>query len=117
MEAFAPSGIGSGIRKIGGLAVVIMLIERAQVLTCHIHVHDSYYLTSFCCVQTADALFYAVGLLVALIRHNARNTREMEDMHGHEVVAYLLKRKGALLSMELANTLFELVGMNTGMTI
>ena len=63
--------------------------------------------------QTADALFYAVGLLVALIRHNPRNTREMEDMHGYEVAAYLLKRKSALLSLELANTLFELVGMYT----
>jgi hypothetical protein len=27
-----------------------------------------------------------MGMLVSLVRHNARNTAEMEDLHGYEIV-------------------------------
>jgi hypothetical protein len=47
-------------------------------------------------LQTPEALLYALGLLVALVRFNARNTRDMQDLHGYAIVSYLLKRKAAV---------------------
>ena len=68
VEAFVPCDFGAGVRRIGGLPVVIMLVDRAS---------------------SAEALTLALGLLVNVVRFNSINTRQMEEMHGYEILGYV----------------------------
>ncbi|CAG8477297.1 10337_t:CDS:10, partial [Diversispora eburnea] len=86
-----PYGMDDSIWKIGGSAVVLRMIERAE---------------------TATDLFKTVCTLIELIRFSWRNSEDMERIHGYEILAYLLKQKHGLLTMELLNLLLVFVGLN-----
>lgn len=70
VEAFVPSDFSSGVRRIGGLPVILMLVDRAA---------------------SADALTHALGLLVSVVRFSSSNTRQMEELHGYEVLGCVVK--------------------------
>ncbi|CAI2171444.1 16368_t:CDS:10 [Funneliformis geosporum] len=86
-----PYGMDDSIWKIGGSAVVLRLIERAE---------------------TAKDLYKTVCILIELIRFSWRNSEDMERIHGYEILAYLLKQKHGLLTYELLNLLLVFVGLN-----
>ncbi|CAG8462143.1 12484_t:CDS:10 [Funneliformis caledonium] len=86
-----PYGMDDSIWKIGGSAVVLRLIERAE---------------------TVKDLYKAVCTLIELIRFSWRNSEDMERIHGYEILAYLLKQKHGLLTYELLNLLLVFVGLN-----
>ncbi|CAB4400230.1 unnamed protein product [Rhizophagus irregularis] len=86
-----PYGMDDSIWKIGGSAVVLRLIERAD---------------------TAKDLYKTVCTLIELIRFSWRNSEDMERIHGYEILAYLLKQKHGLLTYELLNLLLVFVGYN-----
>ena len=68
VEAFVPCDFSAGVRRIGGLPVVLMLVDSAT---------------------STEALTMALGLLVSIVRFNSLNTRQMEDLHGYEVLGYV----------------------------
>ncbi|KAG9303640.1 hypothetical protein G9A89_018537 [Geosiphon pyriformis] len=86
-----PYGMDDSIWKIGGSAVVLRLIEKAE---------------------TVKDLYKAVCTLIELIRFSWRNSEDMERIHGYEILAFLLKQKHGLLSLELLNLLLVFVGFN-----
>ncbi|CAG8433004.1 6306_t:CDS:10 [Ambispora gerdemannii] len=86
-----PYGMDDSIWKIGGSAVVLRLIEKAE---------------------TTKDLYKAVCTLIELIRFSWRNSEDMERIHGYEILAFLLKQKHELLSLELLNLLLVFVGFN-----
>ncbi|CAG8486905.1 4172_t:CDS:10 [Ambispora leptoticha] len=86
-----PYGMDDSIWKIGGSAVVLRLIEKAE---------------------TTKDLYKAVCTLIELIRFSWRNSEDMERIHGYEILAFLLKQKHGLLSLELLNLLLVFVGFN-----
>ncbi|CAG8737438.1 10701_t:CDS:2, partial [Acaulospora morrowiae] len=87
-----PYGMDDSIWKIGGSAVVLRLIERAE---------------------TSTDLCKTVCTLIELIRFSWRNSEDMERIHGYEILAYLLKQKHGLLTMEILNLLLAFVGLNS----
>ncbi|CAG8480599.1 18870_t:CDS:10, partial [Gigaspora margarita] len=86
-----PYGMDDSIWKIGGSAVVLRLIERAE---------------------TTEDLYKTVCTLIELIRFNWRNSEDMERIHGYEILAFLLKQKHGLLTPDLLNLLLVFVGLN-----
>ena len=60
--------------------------------------------------DTLKAFHRAVLLLVEVIRFNWRNSGEMERIHGYEILAYILKRKPHLHTVDLFEMLLMLVG-------
>ncbi|CAG8446303.1 7064_t:CDS:10 [Dentiscutata erythropus] len=86
-----PYGMDDSIWKIGGSAVVLRLVERAE---------------------TTEDLYKTVCTLIELIRFNWRNSEDMERIHGYEILAYLLKQKHGLLTPDLLNLLLVFVGLN-----
>ncbi|CAG8523942.1 7035_t:CDS:10, partial [Paraglomus brasilianum] len=86
-----PHGMDDSVWKIGGSAVVLRLIERAE---------------------TTKELYKAVCILIELIRFSWRNSEDMERIHGYEILAYLLRQKQELLTLEILNVLLVFVGLN-----
>ena len=52
-------------------------------------------------------------ILCETIRYSWRNSEDMERCHGYEVLAYLLKQKRDLLTVELLELLLIFIGKNT----
>jgi hypothetical protein len=48
--------------------------------------------------------------LVAVVRDNYRNTRDLEVTKGYEIIAQFLRKKTALITSEIVDVLFQLVG-------
>ena len=86
---FCPGGIADALWKVGGMAILLKLIEQ-----CNDH----------------SVLNLSTMVLVEAIRFNWRNSEEMERIRGYETLAYILKKKPDLLSVELMGTLLVLVG-------
>ena len=88
--ALSPSGISTGICKIGGVLVVFLLIEKAD---------------------TSESLLDTISLLVVLVRDNPRISREMERLKGYPLLADFLYKKRALITVQILEKLLELTGI------
>ncbi|CAJ0639828.1 8424_t:CDS:10 [Entrophospora sp. SA101] len=86
-----PYGMDDSIWKIGGSAIALRLIDLAE---------------------TTTDLYKTVCILIELIRFSWRNSEDMERIHGYEILAYLLKQKQGLLTLDLLNLLLVFVGLN-----
>ncbi|RCI07112.1 hypothetical protein CU098_000831 [Rhizopus stolonifer] len=84
-----PFGLDESIWKIGGCAVALKLIESAQ---------------------TVKALSKATAFLLETIRFSWRNSADMERCHGYEILAYILKQKRDLITLELFELLLIFIG-------
>ncbi|KAI9243796.1 hypothetical protein BY458DRAFT_448092 [Sporodiniella umbellata] len=84
-----PFGLDESIWKIGGCSVVLKLIESAQ---------------------TASTLSKTTALLLETIRFSWRNSADMERCHGYEILAYILKQKRDLITLELFELLLVFIG-------
>ncbi|KAF7722919.1 hypothetical protein EC973_002599 [Apophysomyces ossiformis] len=87
-----PFGLDESMWKIGGCAVVLKLIERSE---------------------TSAMLCKSTALLFETIRYSWRNSEDMERSHGYEILAYLLKQKRELITIELLELLLVFIGKNT----
>ncbi|KAG0176918.1 hypothetical protein DFQ29_005470 [Apophysomyces sp. BC1021] len=87
-----PFGLDESMWKIGGCAVVLKLIERSE---------------------TSAMLSKATALLFEIIRYSWRNSEDMERSHGYEILAYLLKQKRDLITVELLELLLVFIGKNS----
>ncbi|KAI8981098.1 hypothetical protein BDB01DRAFT_724408, partial [Pilobolus umbonatus] len=87
-----PFGLDESIWKIGGCAIALKLIERAES-----HV----------------ALCKASAILFEIIRYSWRNSKDMERIHGYDIFAYLLKQKRELITVDLLNLILVFIGKNS----
>ncbi|ORE05463.1 hypothetical protein BCV72DRAFT_250593 [Rhizopus microsporus var. microsporus] len=86
-----PLGLDESICKIGGCAVALKLIEYSQ---------------------TAQNLCKATAFLFETIRYSWRNSADMERCHGYEILAYILKQKRDIITLELLELLLVFIGKN-----
>ncbi|KAI8149643.1 hypothetical protein BJV82DRAFT_504949 [Fennellomyces sp. T-0311] len=84
-----PYGVDESMWRIGGSAVALTLIERSE---------------------TSEMLFKATKVLCETIRYSWRNSEDMERCHGYEILAYLLKQKRELITVELMEVLLLFIG-------
>ena len=58
-------------------------------------------------------LLKSVKVLCEMIRYSWRNSEDMERCHGYEILAYLLKQKRELISVELIESLLIFIGKDS----
>ncbi|KAI7848519.1 hypothetical protein BDC45DRAFT_547182 [Circinella umbellata] len=87
-----PYGVDESLWRIGGSAVALTLIERSE---------------------TSEMLLKSVKVLCEMIRYSWRNSEDMERCHGYEILAYLLKQKRELISVELIESLLVFIGKDS----
>ncbi|KAI7889529.1 uncharacterized protein EV154DRAFT_423778, partial [Mucor mucedo] len=87
----SPFGLDESIWKIGGCAIALKLIEKSQ---------------------TVESLSKSTAILFEIIRYSWRNSEDMERCHGYEILAYLLKQKRELITVELFELLLTFIGKN-----
>eukprot|EP01133_Synstelium_polycarpum_P015508 gene15508-18419_t len=90
VEAFRRNNVADGIRKIGGMPIALLLLEKAADF---------------------DSLYDALALLVGLLQGHATNTHEMSLINGYELAAWVLRSKSALFDTSIVDLVFTLVGL------
>ncbi|KAI8385018.1 uncharacterized protein BYT42DRAFT_492972 [Radiomyces spectabilis] len=84
-----PYGLDESMWKIGGCAVALRLIERSE---------------------TSATLCKSTAILFEIIRYSWRNSEDMERSQGYEILAYLLKLKRELITIDLLELLLTFIG-------
>ncbi|KAL0845732.1 hypothetical protein Bca101_018978 [Brassica carinata] len=79
--------IGNTIRHVGGMAVVIALVEAAE---------------------SRDMLHMALSLLVCALHQNSQNVKDMETYKGYHLLALFLRPKMALFDMQCLEIFFQI---------
>nr|GMD66858.1 protein SPIRRIG isoform X2 [Ipomoea batatas] len=79
--------IGDTIRPIGGIAVVLCLVEAAE---------------------TRGMLHMALTLLACALRQNPRNLSEMQQLRGYHLLALFLHRRMSLFDMQSLEIFFKI---------
>ncbi|KAL1921841.1 uncharacterized protein VTP21DRAFT_10483 [Calcarisporiella thermophila] len=85
-------GLDDTVWKVGGCPILLSLIEHANCAT---------------------VLQKILVILLELIKHNWRNSDEMMRSKGYEILANLLKRKRALITEQIFETLIVFLGKNS----
>nr|XP_043618861.1 protein SPIRRIG-like isoform X2 [Erigeron canadensis] len=79
--------IGETMRPIGGLAMVLALVEAAE---------------------TRDMLHMALTLLACALRQNPQNIRDMQSCRGYHLLALLLQPKMSIFDMQSLEIFFQI---------
>jgi len=79
--------IGNTIRHVGGMAVVIALVEAAE---------------------SRDMLHMALSLLACALHQNSQNVKDMETYKGYHLLALFLRPKMALFDMQCLEVFFQI---------
>ncbi|XP_013629649.1 PREDICTED: BEACH domain-containing protein lvsA-like [Brassica oleracea var. oleracea] len=79
--------IGNTIRHVGGMAVVIALVEAAE---------------------SRDMLHMALSLLACALHQNSQNVKDMETYKGYHLLALFLRPKMALFDMQCLDIFFQI---------
>ncbi|CAA2979330.1 SPIRRIG isoform X1 [Olea europaea subsp. europaea] len=79
--------IGDAIRSIGGMAVVLALVEAAE---------------------TRDMLHMALTLLASALHQNPQNIRDMQKYRGYHLLSLFLHRKMSLFDMQSLDIFFQI---------
>ncbi|KAF8059328.1 hypothetical protein N665_1232s0008 [Sinapis alba] len=79
--------IGNTIRHVGGMAVVIALVEAAE---------------------SKDMLHMALSLLACALHQNSQNVKDMETYKGYHLLALFLRPKMALFDMQCLEIFFQI---------
>ncbi|KAK4418318.1 protein SPIRRIG [Sesamum alatum] len=79
--------IGDTIRPIGGMAVVLALVEAAE---------------------TRDMLHMSLTLLACALHQNPQNVRDMQKFRGYHLLALFLHRKMSLFDMQSLEIFFQI---------
>ncbi|XP_052169863.1 protein SPIRRIG-like [Diospyros lotus] len=79
--------IGDSIRPVGGMAVVLSLVEAAE---------------------TRDMLHMALMLLACALHQNPQNVRDMQKYRGYHLLALFLRRRMSLFDMQSLEIFFQI---------
>lgn len=79
--------IGDGISTVGGMAVVLALVEAAE---------------------TKDMLHMALTLLACALHQNPQNVREMQTNRGYHLLSLFLHRRMSLFDMQSLEIFFQI---------
>ncbi|XP_038716795.1 protein SPIRRIG isoform X1 [Tripterygium wilfordii] len=79
--------IGDTIRPVGGMAVVLALVEAAE---------------------TRDMLHMSLTLLAHALHHNPQNVRDMQTYRGYHLLALFLRRRMSLFDMQSLEIFFQI---------
>ncbi|CAA7049665.1 unnamed protein product, partial [Microthlaspi erraticum] len=79
--------IGDTIRHVGGIAVVLALVEAAE---------------------SRDMLRMALSLLACALHQNSQNVKDMETYNGYHLLALFLRPKMALFDMQCLEIFFQI---------
>lgn len=82
-----PSSIADSMRKVGGMAVVLAMIEASD---------------------TPEMLHLALSVLVSMLQSNPRNARDMQACRGYHLLALFLHRRMALFGTHDLDLLFQI---------
>lgn len=82
-----PCGIGTSIRKVGGVAVVLALVEAAE---------------------SSEMLHMSLTLLVTILHSNPRNIDDMISCRGYHLLALFLHRRMSFFTMQDLFLLFRI---------
>lgn len=82
-----PCNIADSMRKVGGVAVVLAMIEAAD---------------------THEMLHLALSVLVSMLQSNPRNARDMQACRGYHLLALFLHRRMTLFNMHDLDLLFQI---------
>ncbi|KAJ7972736.1 BEACH domain [Quillaja saponaria] len=80
-------GIGDTIHPVGGMAVVLALVEAAE---------------------TRDMLHMALTLLACALHQNPQNVRDMQTYRGYHLLAIFLRRRMSLFDMQSLEIFFQI---------
>ncbi|KAI9273684.1 hypothetical protein BY458DRAFT_533167 [Sporodiniella umbellata] len=86
-----PLALDESIWKLGGCSVIMKLIELSK---------------------TTESLCKTVAFLFEILNHSWRISIDMERSRGYELLAYLLKRKRNLITLELFELILSFIGKN-----
>lgn len=81
------SVIGDSIRPVGGMAVVLALVEAAE---------------------TRDMLHMALTLLACALHQNPQNVTDMQNYRGYHLLALFLRRRMPLVDMQTLEIFFQI---------
>ncbi|KAJ6819720.1 protein SPIRRIG [Iris pallida] len=79
--------IGDSIRMVGGMAIVLALVEAAE---------------------TRDMLHMALELLACSLDQSPQNIQEMQDLRGYHLLALFLHHRMSLFDMQSLETFFQI---------
>ncbi|GMI66498.1 SPIRRIG, Beach-Domain Homolog A1 [Hibiscus trionum] len=79
--------IGDTIRPIGGMSVILALVEAAE---------------------TRDMLHMALSFLACSLHHNPQNVRDMQTYRGYHLLALFLRRRMSLFDMQCLEIFFQI---------
>ncbi|EFH49086.1 hypothetical protein ARALYDRAFT_490292 [Arabidopsis lyrata subsp. lyrata] len=79
--------IGNSIRPVGGMAVVLALVEAAE---------------------SRDMLHMALSLLACALHQNSQNVKDMETYRGYHLLALFLRPKMTLFDMQCLEIFFQI---------
>uniref|UniRef100_A0A5B6ZA74 Putative BEACH domain-containing protein lvsA n=1 Tax=Davidia involucrata TaxID=16924 RepID=A0A5B6ZA74_DAVIN len=79
--------IGDSIRPVGGMAVVLALVEAAE---------------------TRDMLHMALMLLACALHQNPQNVRDMQTYRGYHLLSLFLRRRMSLFDMQSLEIFFQI---------
>lgn len=82
-----PCNIADSMRKVGGVAVVLAMIEAAD---------------------TCETLHLALSVLVSMLQSNPRNARDMQACRGYHLLALFLHRRMAFFEARDLDLLFRI---------
>ncbi|XVF71885.1 hypothetical protein PTKIN_Ptkin12aG0075700 [Pterospermum kingtungense] len=81
------SVIGDSIRPVGGISVILVLVEAAE---------------------TRDMLHMALSFLACALHHNPQNIRDMQSYRGYHLLALFLRRRMSLFDMQCLEIFFQI---------
>ncbi|PPD93080.1 hypothetical protein GOBAR_DD09974 [Gossypium barbadense] len=79
--------IGDTIRPIGGMSVILALVEAAE---------------------TKDMLHMALSFLACSLHHNSQNVKDMQTYRGYHLLALFLRRRMSLFDMQCLEIFFQI---------
>ncbi|XP_010456002.1 PREDICTED: BEACH domain-containing protein A2-like isoform X2 [Camelina sativa] len=79
--------IGDTIRSVGGMAVVLALVEASE---------------------SRDMVYMSLSLLACVLHQNSQNVKDMETYKGYHLLALFLRPKMALFDMKCLEILFQI---------
>lgn len=82
--------IGDSIRSIGGIPIVLVLVEAAE---------------------TKEMLQMALGLLACSLQQCPQNVKDMQSLRGYHLLALILHRRMSLFDMHSLDIFFSYSGM------
>ncbi|KAH7423408.1 hypothetical protein KP509_12G054200 [Ceratopteris richardii] len=85
----SPCSLGENIRRIGGIAVVLALIEASE---------------------SKEMLHFALALLTSVLRWSPHNVHDMSATRGYHLLALFLRHRMCFLEMQELDMLFQIAG-------